>query len=244
MNVVVTGPESSGTRFVARWLEAHPEVTARHWSMPSGEGWMRHWPTDHDFEAERPAAVVWVVRNFTATVKSQLARGMVGSADEARAAITQAHLRVLTWTVSHGLDLIPVLYDDIVAHPDRMGHTFDLLGLEPVDCPTPIIDGSAPHVDGVPPASVTSTVRFVPGQDIPGSWREPQRKPVCVRCGRVMDDLEAAIGDAPYCHPAGAPSCYEQAAAEAVGEMIDRLGALDLGPEPQAAEPLAEPPEQ
>lgn len=93
VNVVVAGPESSGTRLVSRWLEAHPEVTARHWSMPSGAQWMRHWPTDHDFDGEHPDALVLVLRSFEATIASQLDRGLTNSRAEAEAAIIQAHLR-------------------------------------------------------------------------------------------------------------------------------------------------------
>lgn len=143
MNVIVTGPESSGTRFVSRWLEANPEVVARHWSMPSGERWMRHWPTDHDFDAEHADAMVFVVRSFDATAASQHAREMVTCRAEAEANIVQAHLRAFSWAVSHGVRTFPLIYDTVVADPVRFDAVFDWLGVEPVPCPEPIIDGNA-----------------------------------------------------------------------------------------------------
>lgn len=127
---------------MSRWLEAHPDVTARHWSMPSGERWARHWPTEHDFEGERPDAVVWVVRSFEATIASQLAREMVAERGEAEANIVMAHMRVLTWAVSHGVPVYPVLYDSIVEHPERFAAVFEWLGADPVAPVDPVVDGN------------------------------------------------------------------------------------------------------
>lgn len=143
MNVVVTGPESSGTRFVSRWLEAHPDVVARHWSMPSGEKWMRHWPTDHDFDGEMPDAIVFVIRAHLATGESQLARKMVDTWDEVDANIAQAHLRSFAWAVSHGIKILPLSYDTIVDHPERFDAVFGWLNLEPVPCPEMVVDTNA-----------------------------------------------------------------------------------------------------
>lgn len=140
--LIVTGPESSGTRFVSRWLEAHPEIVAHHWSMPTGARWARHWPTDHDFAGHVPDALVFVVRSIAATVESQLHREMVASRSEAWDNITLAHLRAFGWAVSHGVPVYPVLYDSIVEHPDRFAHVFTWLGLAPVDCPEPVVDGN------------------------------------------------------------------------------------------------------
>lgn len=142
-HLVVTGPESSGTRFVSRWLEAHPDVVARHWSLPSGDRWMRHWPTDHDFDAAHPDALVFVVRSIGPTVESQLHREMVTCRDEAWSNIVQAHLRGFAWAVSHGVPVYPLLYDVVAEHPERFAHLFVWLGLDPVDCPEPIVDGNA-----------------------------------------------------------------------------------------------------
>ena len=123
-NVIVTGPESSGTRFVSRWLEAHPDVAARHWSMPAGESWARHWPTDHDFDGEPPLAVVMVLRNFEATIASQVNRRMVSCREEAEANITQA---------------------------ETMADLFRWLGVDPVDCPEDPVDANAKwREQGVP----------------------------------------------------------------------------------------------
>lgn len=144
INLIVTGPESSGTRFVSRWLEAHPDVAAHHWSMPSGLSWARHWPTDHDFGAERPTAVVLVIRSFEATVRSQLThteRGFSGR-DEVEALTVQALLRALNWAVSHGVAVYPLLYDTVVDHPETMADVFRWLAVEPVDCPEDIVDGN------------------------------------------------------------------------------------------------------
>jgi hypothetical protein len=142
VNVIVTGPESSGTRFVSRWLEAHPDVVARHWSMPSGERWMRHWPTDHDFDAAHPDALVFVIRDVAATVESQLDREMVTCRNEAWCNITQAHLRAFAWAVSHGVPVYPLIYDSVVEHPERMGHLFRWLGLDAVEAPEPVVDAN------------------------------------------------------------------------------------------------------
>jgi hypothetical protein len=142
VNVVVTGPESSGTRFVSRWLETHPDVVARHWSMPSGEQWARHWPTDHDFGGEWPDAVVVCVRSFEATIASQHARELVGSRKEAEQNIVTALLRSLSWCVSHGAATYLLSYDELVAHPESFARVFRWLGLDPVDPPEPVIDAN------------------------------------------------------------------------------------------------------
>ena len=142
VNVVVTGPESSGTRFVSQWLEAHPEVVARHWSMPSGEAWARHWPTDHDFEGAAPDAIVFVVRDFEATIASQIDRDMVTCREEAEANIVQAHLRVLAWAVSHGCPLYPLAYESITADHSRFDALFGWLGVDPVPSPQPVVDAT------------------------------------------------------------------------------------------------------
>lgn len=141
--VVVTGPESSGTRLVSRWLEAHPDVVARHWSMPSGTQWMRHWPTDHDFDGAHPDALVFVIRSIEPTVESQLNREMVGSRNEAWSNIVSAHLRAFAWGVSHGVPIYPLVYDTIVQQPERFNHLFKWLGLEPVPPPEQLVDANA-----------------------------------------------------------------------------------------------------
>lgn len=143
MNVVVTGPESSGTRFVSRWLEAHDEIVARHWSMPSGEGWARHWPSDHDFGHETPHAVVFVSRSFEATVASQHHRELVSCRKEAEANIALAHLRAVGWAVAHGYPLYLLSYDEVIARPEAFDALFNWLGHDPVPCPEPIVDGNA-----------------------------------------------------------------------------------------------------
>lgn len=140
MNVVVTGPESSGTRLVARWLEQHPDLVARHWSMPSGERWMRHWPTEHDFEGEPADRVIFVMRNLEATIASQKGREMVTCRAEAEANITQAHLRTFTWAVSHGCPVYPLLYDEVIREPSLFDALFRWLGCEPLPPPEPITD--------------------------------------------------------------------------------------------------------
>lgn len=142
MNLLVTGPESSGTRFVSRWLEAHPELVARHWSMPSGERWARHWPDDHDFDGELPDAMILVLRSFTATVESQHHRELVDCRKEAEANATQAVLRALAWSAAHGCPVCWVLYDDIVRWPSRFDDVFRWLGLDPIPAPMPVVDAN------------------------------------------------------------------------------------------------------
>lgn len=111
--------------------------------MPSGETWMRHWPTDHDFDAEHTDAMVFVVRSFDATAASQHAREMVTCRAEAEANIVQAHLRAFSWAVSHGVRTYPLIYDSVIADPVRFDAVFGWLGVEPMPCPEPIIDGNA-----------------------------------------------------------------------------------------------------
>lgn len=142
MNVLVTGPESSGTRFVSRWLESHPDIVARHWSLPSGEAWARHWPSDHDFDGETPDAAMLVIRSFEATIASQRDRELVTCRREAEANILQALLRGLAWCVSHGVATYIVVYDEIVARPERFDAAFRWLGLDPVEPPEPVVDGN------------------------------------------------------------------------------------------------------
>lgn len=142
MNVLVTGPESSGTRFVSRWLESHPEVVARHWSMPSGETWARHWPTDHGFDGDPPDAAVLVVRSFEGTIASQRDRELVTCRREAEANILQALLRSLSWLISHGTATYVCVYDEIVAHPERFALLFAWLGLDPVGPPEDVVDAN------------------------------------------------------------------------------------------------------
>jgi len=149
-NLVVTGPESSGTRFVSRWLEAHPDITARHWSMPSGTHWARHWPTEHDYDGEPPDALVLCVRSFEATIASQLHRQMVTTRAEAEANIVTAHMRALTWAVSHGIPVYPLTYDLVVTSPTTFDAVFQWLDLDPVDCPVPVIDANAKWLDPQP----------------------------------------------------------------------------------------------
>lgn len=143
MNVIVTGPESSGTRFISRWLESHPSIITKHWSLPSNVDWMRHWPTEHDFGGETPDVLVFVIRSVHATVESQLNREMVGKRSEAWSNIVMAHLRGFSWAVSHGVPLYPLIYDSVVEHPERMDHLFSWLGVSPVECPEAIIDANA-----------------------------------------------------------------------------------------------------
>lgn len=111
--------------------------------MPSGEEWARHWPTEHDFEGERPDRIVFVIRSYQATISSQVNRGIASCSEEAEADIMMAHMRSFTWAVSHGIPIYPVIYDSIVDHPERFDHLFFWLGLEPVPCPEAIMDGNA-----------------------------------------------------------------------------------------------------
>lgn len=141
MNVIVTGPESSGTRFVSRWLEQHPDIVARHWSLPSGEGWLRHWPTDHGYGGEQPDALVLVMRNFEATCASQIARALVYDRLAAEANVTLALLRALSWAVARGVRVYPVLYTDLTTRPWTFDAVFQWLGCEPVAPPEGIEDG-------------------------------------------------------------------------------------------------------
>lgn len=58
--------------------------------------------------------------------------------------------------------------------------------------------------------------------------------PTCTACGRVMPELEAAIDDRPYCHPADSTgvTCYMAAQARpketrAVSDHLDELLGID-----------------
>ncbi len=142
VNVIVTGPAGSATRFVSRWLEANPAVVARHWSMPSGDKWMSHWPTDFDFGGEWPQAVVLVLRSFEATISSQVDRGIASCREEAEANIVQAQMRVLTWAVARGIRVYPLVYEEVLSDPESFDAVFRWLGAEPVVCPEPVVDGN------------------------------------------------------------------------------------------------------
>lgn len=104
---------------------------------------MRHWATDHDFDGVQPDALVLVMRSFEATIASQLNREMVSSIAEAESNIVQAHMRALTWAVSHGVPVYPLVYESIVENPDRFSHLFFWLGHDPVPAPEPLIDANA-----------------------------------------------------------------------------------------------------
>lgn len=110
--------------------------------MPSGEAWARHWPTDHGFGGDMPDALILCVRSFEATVASQRDRDLVSCRREAEANIVAALLRGLSWAVSHGVAVCPVMYDEIVVRPERFAAVFTWLGVAPVDCPEPIVDGN------------------------------------------------------------------------------------------------------
>lgn len=128
---------------VSQWLEAHPDITARHWSMPSGVQWARHWPTDHDFDGQLPDAVIVCIRSFEATIASQLARGMVTCRDEAEASILQALMRAFTWSAARGARTYVSVYEQVVAAPHVFDDLFRWLGVEPIAAPHPIVDGNA-----------------------------------------------------------------------------------------------------
>lgn len=145
VNVIVTGPAGSATRFVSRWLEANPAVVARHWSMPSGDKWMSHWPTDFDFDGQWPQAVVLVLRSFESTIGSQVDRGIASCREEAEANIVQAQMRVLTWAVARGVKVYPLIYEEVLMFPESFDALFRWLGVDPVSCPEPVVDGNVKH---------------------------------------------------------------------------------------------------
>lgn len=72
MNIIVTGPESSGTRWVTSLISFHPDVgRVFHHSFPEGKPKGRHWP---DLRKYRCPVVV-CVRDRTATTMSQQSLG-------------------------------------------------------------------------------------------------------------------------------------------------------------------------
>lgn len=103
MRVLCTGPESSGTRLLARIVATG--AGAVHRSLPHG-GW---WWVGEFTEFDRAVAIV---RDEAATVASAVAAGHARSREEAARNRGRA-LRELT-----GLDPIWVSYEELVRNPE------------------------------------------------------------------------------------------------------------------------------
>ena len=159
--VFVLGPESSGGRFVHRWLDSHPEVWAWHWSMPHGAPGDRRWPAEMWYHRHRDVhgdaeidkrldrgdtLLVVTQRMAEPMIASQLANHPVPSAEVAVSNIREGYDLIETWSRYHRQDLIGVeyvSYEAMVLYGERaMARVWERLGVDPVSPPEPIVDGN------------------------------------------------------------------------------------------------------
>lgn len=144
MKVLVTGPESTGGRFVGRWLAADDGLEVVQRSLPFEGRHLRHWPTEHDYDGFGPDRVVLTLRGWVPTRDSQVGLH-VPSRAHAESNMVEALRRFFGW-VGY-LPLRWVVYENLCAYPERvMGDLFGWLGREPVGCPEPVVDGNPKHL--------------------------------------------------------------------------------------------------
>ena len=98
MRVLCTGPESSGTRLLARIVATGTGIEAIHRSIPHGIDWD---PFAPHAVGEIDRAIL-IVRSWTATAKSQSERGLVPNE-----AVGVEHLQIA----------IPIFFRDLGSHP-------------------------------------------------------------------------------------------------------------------------------
>lgn len=139
MRIVVTGPESSGTRMLTRMLrEAGGSVVHR--PMPYGGKRKAKdangrsvripgtavWPELVDDE---PDVVVVVERDLRSTIRSQVEVGHVADEDEALAAIRRAYLDIATQLAALKVPFWPVAYG-AMSRPEARADLCGWLGLD------------------------------------------------------------------------------------------------------------------
>lgn len=144
MRIVVTGPESSGTRLMARILET-TEADVLHRTMPYK--WDPHWPTEDDFGGFQPDVLLVMLRDEEITARSQLRRGHVPSLRHAFENVDAGLRRLARWAAVHGVMCLFVSYEKLVADP-RSALTFlsSRLGIGYPNSSEAIVDGNAKYV--------------------------------------------------------------------------------------------------
>lgn len=159
-SVLVLGPESSGTKLTAQILVSNgcagTFTDAQGWfprgwppatgcfvtrcSLPHGMVWYEPLELIRRFEVD---AVIVTVRERQAMIRSQIARGHVHSAGEARAHIRRA-LRAIA-TVLESYENVYVLpYEALVLLPQAQESLLNWLGL-PLRATVPVYDGDSKH---------------------------------------------------------------------------------------------------
>lgn len=146
MRVIATGPESSGTKLMARLLDHSPHLTALHRSMPHGGLAERHWPTDQDFDEFKPDAVVAMRRDKKITAISQVRTGHVVNVEEAYRNIQMANQLLHAWLARTSVPAFQVSYGGLVRNPDRtVGSIFARLRLPYPGLAEPVTDEDAKY---------------------------------------------------------------------------------------------------
>lgn len=147
MKVVVIGPESTGSTFLARWLDQSHALEILHLSMPYGHPNLgeRHWPDDPHRELDRwgPDRLVWTTRAWAPTARSTAQLYLEGDLRLAYANIREATLRLSAWIAAHDVDWYQMHYDAMCGFPRAIvGELFDWLGYPYCDPPEPIVNGN------------------------------------------------------------------------------------------------------
>lgn len=140
--VVILGPESSGGRFVHRWLDSHPDIDAEHWSMPHGPPGERRWPTNTGEITPRVDLLVVTQRMAEPMIASQMEYHPVDE-HEAAQNVSTTYLLVHRWAAREHTIPEFVSYEALVTYGERaMARVWQRLNLDPVPCPERIIDGN------------------------------------------------------------------------------------------------------
>lgn len=119
MRLAVVGAESSGTRLIARILSG-TGADALHRSFPyGGDGPRdpRRWP-EEDVVKFHPYAVIWMMRDWWATARSQVNANHVNSIEEAWYNIGCTTLRIADMCSKNNYRYFVVNYESLVQRPE------------------------------------------------------------------------------------------------------------------------------
>lgn len=147
MKVVVIGPESTGSTFLAQWFDQDHGLEVLHLSMPHGlPGAERHWPDEPHRELDRwqPDRLVWTTRTWAATARSSAELYLAGDLELGYANIREATLRLASWIAEHPIDWYQVHYEAMCNFPAQVvGDVFRWLGRPYLEPPAPIANANA-----------------------------------------------------------------------------------------------------
>lgn len=143
MKVLVIGPESSGGRFVARWLRQSDGLEVEHYSSPMGGEYAdRHWPTDRLDPSEFDRAVV-TTRAWYPMIKSQAAHHVTAGEDAAEFLTRLSYVKIHLWLHENGIPWRLCSYESLmIPGTTRMADLFRWFGVDPEPCPEEIINGN------------------------------------------------------------------------------------------------------